>query len=138
LVLAALLEIAHGFRRSTAEGQRAAWVGGAITLAMGVLLVNAPYFGTAALVLFLAGWFGLDGARHLLGAFRHGKGRSTTVRVLFGLGNLLACAGLLALRGSLAAVAWTVAVAGAARIFETASNIVLAPVFTAGESGDTV
>jgi uncharacterized membrane protein HdeD (DUF308 family)/3',5'-cyclic AMP phosphodiesterase CpdA len=138
LVLAALLEIAHGFRRSSAEGQRAAWVGGAITLAMGVLLVNAPYFATAALVLLLAGWFGLDGVRHLLGAFRRGKGRSTTIRILFGLGNLLACAALLALRGSLAAVAWTVAAAGAARIFETASNIVLAPVFTAAESGDTV
>ena len=69
LVLAAMLELAHGFRRSTEAGQRAAWLGGAITLAMGVLLVNAPYFASTAIVLFLAGWFGLDGIRQLAGAF---------------------------------------------------------------------
>ena len=43
LVLAAVLEIAHGCRHSTARGQRSAWFGGAITLAMGLLLINAPY-----------------------------------------------------------------------------------------------
>src|SRR3954452_23238826 len=70
LVLAAGLELAHGFRRSTAQGQRAAWLGGGITLGMGVLLIHSPYFATTALVLFLAGWFGVDGLRYLAGAFR--------------------------------------------------------------------
>ena len=60
LVLAAGLELRHSLRRSTAAGQRAAWVGGAITLAMGLLLINAPYFASTAIVLFLAGWFGLE------------------------------------------------------------------------------
>ena len=69
LVLAAVLEIVHGFRRSTAGGQRAAWVGGTITLAMGVLLLNMPYLASTAIGLFLAGWFGLDGVRYLAGAF---------------------------------------------------------------------
>ena len=59
LALTALIEIAHGFRRATAAGQRAAWVRGGITLAMGILLVHSPYLATSALVLFLAGWFGL-------------------------------------------------------------------------------
>src|SRR5262245_19035206 len=61
LVLTAVLEIAHGFRRATAAGQRAAWVGGGITMAMGFLLVHAPFLAASALVYFLAGWFGLDG-----------------------------------------------------------------------------
>jgi uncharacterized membrane protein HdeD (DUF308 family) len=117
LVLAAVLELAHGFRRSTAAGQRAEWIGGAITLAMGVLLINASYFTSTAIGLFFAGWFGLDGVRHLVGAFqRKHMHASALVWVLSGLGNLLVCAALLVFRGQ-AAVAWTVAAAGAARIF---------------------
>ena len=138
LVLAAVLEVAHGFRRSTAAGQRAAWVGGGITLAMGVLLINAPYFATTALVLFLAGWFGLDGVRRLLGAFRRkDTRRSAWSGSLRGSATSWCVAALLVLRGQ-AVVTWTVAVAGALRIFGTALNIFLSPVFTAGDSGDTV
>ena len=70
LVLAAALEIAHGFRRSTVQGQRSAWFGGAITVAMGLLLIQAPYLAVAALWLFLAGWFGLDGIRYLVETLR--------------------------------------------------------------------
>jgi len=137
MVLAAVLEMVHGFRRSTAAGQRAAWVGGAITLAMGVLLINSPYLASSALGLFLAGWFGLDGVRQLAGAFgRKNTRRSVLVRILAGLGNIAICAALLVLRGE-AVMSWTVAAAGAARIFGTALNIFLAPVFTAGDSGDT-
>lgn len=136
LVLAAMLEVAHGFRRSTAAGQRVAWVGGVITLAMGVLLINAPFFATTAVVLFLAGWFALDGVRHLLRAFREERRLSVLLAILAGAGNLLVCAILLALRGQ--AVAWTVAGAGAARILGTAWNIAVSPVFTASDSGETV
>ena len=104
---------------------------------MGVLLVNAPYFASTAIVFFLAGWFGLDGVRYLAGAFlRKDTRRSARARVLAGLGNLLVCLALLVLRGQ-AVVAWTVAAAGAARIFGTALNIFLSPVFTASDSGDT-
>lgn len=137
LVLAAALELAHGFRRSTAAGQRAAWVGGTITLGMGVLLINAPYLASTALGIFLAGWFGLDGIRQLGGAFLHkDTRRSALAWVVAGLGNLSACVALLVLRGQVV-VAWTVAAAGAARIFGTAMNIFLSPVFTAGDSGNT-
>jgi uncharacterized membrane protein HdeD (DUF308 family)/3',5'-cyclic AMP phosphodiesterase CpdA len=135
LVLAAVLEMVHGFRRSTIQGQRSAWVGGAITLAMGFLLISAPYLAGTALLLFLAGWFGLDGLRHLAGAFRR-PGKSALVWILSGLGNLGVAAALLLLREH--AAAWTVAIAGALRIFATASHIVLSPVFSAGESGERV
>lgn len=137
LALAAMLEITHGFRRSSPAGQRAAWVGGAITLAMGVLLINAPYFASTAIVLFLAGWFGLDGVRDLVLAFRNkDTRRSALAWILAGCGNLLVCTALLILRGE-TLIAWTVAAAGAFRIFGSAFSIFLAPVFTAGDSGDT-
>src|SRR5262249_27335606 len=56
LVLAASLEIAHGFRRSTERGRRSAWFGGLITLAMGLLLLNRPAFAGAASAALLARW----------------------------------------------------------------------------------
>lgn len=134
LILAAVLEFAHGFRRSTAEGQRAAWVGGAITLAMGLLLLHAASFDATAVVLFLAAWFALDGVRFLVGAFRHkDERRSALVWILAGLGNLAICAALLTVPKY--AFAWGLAIAAACRIFGTASNIVLSPVFTPGDSG---
>lgn len=136
LVLAAVLEIAHGFRRATPASQRSAWTSGGITLLMGVLLINAPSFAASALVIFLAGWFGIDGIRYLFGAFRRrDHKRSTLVWLLAGLGNCLVAGLLLTVHGP--TLAWTMAVAGALRIFGTASHMVLAPVFTARDSGDT-
>jgi uncharacterized membrane protein HdeD (DUF308 family)/3',5'-cyclic AMP phosphodiesterase CpdA len=136
LILAALLEMAHGFRRSTAEGQRAAWVGAAITLGMAFLLLHASSFDPTAVVLFLAAWFGLDGIRFLIGAFRHkDEKRSTLVWLLAGVGNFAVCAALLA--APRYAFAWAVAIAAGCRIFGTASNIALSPVFTPGDSGRT-
>ncbi len=73
LVLAAGLEIAHGFRRATARGQRSAWFGGAITLGMGVLLINAPYLAVAALGSSWPGRSALDGTRYLLDTLRDGR-----------------------------------------------------------------
>lgn len=137
LILAAVLELAHGFRRATAAAQRAAWAGGVITLAMGVLLVNAPYLASGAVLVLLAGWFGLDALRAFFNAVvRRDERRSAGAWALAGAGNLLACVLLLALRER--AAPWVIALAGAARIFGTATNIALAPVFTSEESGQTV
>ena len=137
LVLAAVLEIAHGFRRSTAQAQRSAWFGAAITLAMGLLLMNAPYFAVAALWLFLAASFGLDAIRYLVDTLRRAReGRFFLLAVLACLGNLVATAVILVLRGK--ALAWTVAIAGAFRIFGTAWNIFMSPVLTARDSQTTV
>ena len=138
LVLAAVLEIAHGFRRSTAAGQRAAWVGGAITLAMGVLLINAPYFA-------------VDGARPLPGRLVRPRRPSLPRRRLPTARTRAAPPWSGSSRAS--ATSWSawrcsslrgqVLVPGRwpspapSRIFGTALNIFLSPVFTAGDSGDT-
>ncbi len=41
LLVAAAIEIAHGFRRATQASQRNAWSHGVITLMMGLLLLSA-------------------------------------------------------------------------------------------------
>lgn len=136
LILAAMLEIAHGFRRATVAAQRAAWGSGAITLGMGVLLIHAPYVAASALVYFLAAWFALDGLRYLGGAGRRGRQKWTALAwTLEGVGNLVVAGLLCTIRGP--SLAWTIALAGTLRILGTASNIVLAPVLTAEDSGET-
>src|SRR5215831_2907437 len=64
LIAGACLELAHGVRRSTPEGRRSAWIGGAITLAMGTLVLQAGDLVGRAILLLLAGWFGLDAIRY--------------------------------------------------------------------------
>src|SRR5215510_3299641 len=66
LIDGACLELAHGVRRSTVEGRRSAWIGGAITLAMGTLVLQAGDLVGRAILLLLAGWFGLDAIRYAL------------------------------------------------------------------------
>ena len=137
LAIAAVVEITHGFRRSAAAAQRSAWFNGLVTLAMGILLINAPWVAGTALVLLLAGWFLVDAVRHFAGAVR-GVRQGVLVRafVMPGVGNLAVAVGLLVLpaRGA----AWAVAIAGALRILGTAWNITSAPVFTAADSDRTV
>ena len=137
LAAAAILEITHGFRRSSAAAQRSAWTNGLVTLAMGILLINAPWVAGAALILLLAGWFALDAVRHFAGAVRNLRtGIPVWAFLLPALGNLAVAIALLALskRGGV----WAIAIAGALRILGTAWNIMSAPVFSAADSGRTV
>lgn len=137
LVLSAGCEVAHGFRRSTAAGQSSAWSGGAITLCMGLLLINAPNLAASALLIFLAGWFGLDGLRHLAGARRQpDRNHSRSMALVGGLGNLAVAALLLLVRGPM--TAWALAIAAFLRMIGTAANMAQAPVFTARDSGESV
>ncbi len=137
LVLTAILEFVHGFRRANPEQQRSAWVSSAITLAMGILLLNTPFLASKALVLFFAGWYGLDALRYLYQFVRGNHpeyGRYYCLGAM--LGNLLVFGGLLLFRD--AAMAWTVAIAASLRMFGIAYNIYVMPVFTAVDAGTTV
>ena len=137
LLVAAALELLHGFRRSTAAGQRAAWIGGAITFLMGLLLLNASALAGTAVVLLLAAYFVIDGvrfARRAAGARR--AGRPFAALAAAALGNF-AVAGLLLGLGRWAP-RWAVPLAGALRIFGTAWNIAMAPVFDEDDAGETV
>src|SRR5262249_1395036 len=70
LILAGGFEVFHGFRRPAAQAQRSAWIGGAITMAIGVLLFQAPFLTGTALLIFFAGWFAFDAIRHSIRAVR--------------------------------------------------------------------
>src|SRR5262249_35705836 len=70
LILAGCLEVFHGFRRPTAAAQRSAWIGGAITMAIGVLLFQAPFLTGTALLIFFAGRFVFVALRPSLPAVR--------------------------------------------------------------------
>jgi uncharacterized membrane protein HdeD (DUF308 family)/3',5'-cyclic AMP phosphodiesterase CpdA len=136
LIAGALLEIFHGFRRSDADAQRSAWFSGGVSLLMGILLVNAPALTGRALALFLAAWFAIDGLRSLATAFRSpGDARRRAVLAAPGIVNIALALGI-ALMGS-HAVAWTVSIAGAVRLFATASNMLAATTLTKREAGGT-
>jgi 3',5'-cyclic AMP phosphodiesterase CpdA/uncharacterized membrane protein HdeD (DUF308 family) len=132
-----LLEIAHGFRRSSEEARRAAWSAGAITLLMSALLVNAATLVGAALVVGLAGWFAVDALRYLVRAARGaGRGHWGPEWALPALGNSAVAALLLLLRESAGEL--MVVMAGVLRIGGTAWNIASASTYSAGDSGRTV
>jgi len=130
-----LAEMFHGFRRSDSIGRRAAWFGGAITLAMALLLWNAPALAGRTVVVLVAGWFLLDACRHGIAAVRdRRKGLDARGSWLAGAGNGLVV-GLVLFSGD-RGVLWTLAVASALRMFGVSAQIARAPVYAARDAGD--
>jgi len=136
LIGAGMLEAWQGFRRATIPGQRAAWIGGAITIAMGVLVSNAAALVATSIAALLAGWFALDAIRYIVRGLWGDYASRATDWLLPALGNLGVAILLIALRQY--ALGWTLALAGGLRIGGTAVNIMSSPVFTATDAGDTV
>jgi uncharacterized membrane protein HdeD (DUF308 family) len=137
LIAGAILEWVHGQRRPTVAERLSAWREGAVTLVIAALLLSAPLLSGNALVLFLAVSFIIEGARHLArGLRRPGPGQSR--RLTVGTLNLVAGLALLwFLRGD-AAVVWTVAAAGAFRLFVAAGRVSRARVLRSDEAGDSL
>jgi 3',5'-cyclic AMP phosphodiesterase CpdA len=129
------LELAHGVRRSTPEGRRAAWTGGAITLAIGGLVLQAGDLVGRALLILLAGWLGLDAIRYAIGRAVPAAS-SLRVRVPLALGYGALAVLLVLVRG--ATVRSALAAAGALRLAGTAWSIVTAPAYRHEDVGDTV
>ena len=93
-----MLEAWQGFRRATIRGQRAAWIGGAITIAMGVLVSNAAALVATSIAVLLAGWFALDAIRYIVRGLRGDYASRATDWLLPALGNLGVAILLIALR----------------------------------------
>lgn len=129
LVMTALLEMTHGFRRVSYDQQKSAWGSVAVSLALGILLTNSPLFAEEALRLFLAAWFGLDGIRGLVAAIREKNAagfRASTL--LFALLNLLIA--MLMFRLGEKWLMWAIALAASFRIFCTAWTMATSPLLT--------
>ena len=136
LIGAGMLEAWHGFRRATVAGQRAAWLGGGITIAMGVLVSNAAALAATGIAVLLAGWFALDAIRYVGRGLRGDYAGRAADWLLPALGNLAVAILLIAMRQY--TLGWTLALAGGLRIGFTAWSIVSSPLFTATDAGDTV
>jgi uncharacterized membrane protein HdeD (DUF308 family)/3',5'-cyclic AMP phosphodiesterase CpdA len=137
LLLAAVIELYHGFRRSSSEARTAAWQSGAITLLMGVLVLNSDSLIFSAFLLFLGGWFALDAIRYVVWGLRNKtspRGALLTW-ILPALGNAAVAAFILLQYPK--APSWIVSAAGAMRIFGTAWNVLAATVYTEEDSSRT-
>lgn len=129
LVMAAVIEIAHGLRRSDDASERKAWQHGAVSLLLGLLLINAPFLAGSALVLVLAVSFLVDGIRTLGQAVGRRELR-TSSRWLDLVGGLVYCLIAAVLVISIREVEeFVLALAVAARILGMASHVMRTPVF---------
>ena len=131
LLATAGIELFHGMRRSNPEERRAAWFGGVVTLALGMLLMNAPMLVGGALVLGVAAWFAADGTRYVLAAVRTQRSREPSGwNVAAALGHFAVVLALVLLRGT--GTLWIVSIAVAVRILGTAAEIFRASTHQAG------
>ena len=136
LAFASAIEMLHAMRRSEAAARRRAAVGAIISMAIALFLINAPFVASQALRWLIAGWFGVDGVRHAIGAARRSDANERRHAILSALGNGAVALLLVFSRGGL--LAWIVAAAGALRIFGIAWSILAAPVYATSEADETV
>jgi uncharacterized membrane protein HdeD (DUF308 family)/3',5'-cyclic AMP phosphodiesterase CpdA len=137
LVVAAAIELYHGFRRSSAEGRRAAWQSGALTVLMGTLILNSDSLIFSAFLLFLGGWFAVDAVRYIMwGIGNQASPRGALLTwILPALGNAIVAMFILFQYNR--APSWIVSVVGALRIFGTAWNVLAASVYSEVDSSRT-
>src|SRR6185295_14807942 len=116
----AAAEITQGFRRRTAVAQRSAWVGGACTLLLALLLLNAAGLVVSGLAIFVAVPFAVDGLRQLGVALRQAARHQSFLHAAWAaVWDLAVMLGVLMLRR--VAVDWVVALAAGLRLVGTAT-----------------
>ncbi len=137
LVWAAILEILHGFRRAEDQARLSAWISGAITLMIGVLMINAALIQRAALVDFILTLFLIDAVRYLVIFYRSiRKGSAAWSNLISGIGNLIVVTLILIYRGK--GVEWVISLSGALRIFGTVYHLFTARMGTIHQVAEDV
>lgn len=137
LVIVALIEFLHGFRRAEWRDQKSAWGSASITLFVGLLMLSAPSFAGQAFQLILAGWFGIDVLRNLITAVRPSTAKPARQSALLALPGYIAIVfAILFLPDSL--MRWTLAAATSARIVFTALNASQAKLISADTSAASI
>lgn len=116
LLWAAILEWLHGFRRSEVRERNSAWISGAITFLIGVLLVNASLFDRTAIRDFIIALFLFDATRYAYLFLRTVKKGPRQWHNLASCSmNVLAVLLIFIFKGR--ALEWLAGFAGALRIF---------------------
>jgi uncharacterized membrane protein HdeD (DUF308 family) len=129
------LQVLHGVRRADAAALRRAVTGGVISILMGLLVLAAPDTAAAAVALFLAITFAIDGFGYI-GTARRSTGQPRRLAWLGAGGDLATAAALLVLWR--AADTWVVAIAAALRLFGIAWAMATTPVHTTADAAGTV
>jgi uncharacterized membrane protein HdeD (DUF308 family)/3',5'-cyclic AMP phosphodiesterase CpdA len=136
LAFAALIEVLHAQRRSTAPARRRGTTGAVLSMIIALFLINAPFVAAQALRFAVAAWFGVDAIRYVVGVVRRTDPSPRSVSMLAALGNAAVVLLLLFARGWL--LTWVVAIAGALRIFGIGWHIMAAQVYTTADADETV
>ena len=138
LIWAAILEIAHGFRRAENLSRISAWFSGGITMLIGTLMINAELFQRKPLVDFILVLFLIDASRYLVLFFksRQKEKKSTWYYLLSGLGNGVVVLLIILFRGK--GLDWIVSLSGALRIFGTVYGLYTARTGTVGKVAEDI
>ena len=138
LIWAAILEIAHGFRRAENQSRISAWFSGGITMLIGTLMINAKLFQREPLVDFVLVLFLIDASRYLVLFFksRQKEKKSTWNYLLSGIGNGVVVLLIILFRGK--GLDWVVSLSGALRIFGTVYGLYTARTGTVGKVAEEI
>lgn len=136
LAAAAAIEGLHALRRQSAESQRQGTIGAMISMGLALFLINAAFVASGVLRVAIAGWFGLDAARHLAALVRGVDPAERRNTALAAAGNAVVTVGALLAAGW--AFDWLVAVLGALRIAGIGWTLLATPVHDTSAADETV
>ena len=138
LVWAAILEILHAFRRAENHARYSGWISGAITLLIGIILINAKLFRGEAIVNFIIFLFVVDACRYLFLFYKSWrKGILSWGDLAPAVGNAIVVVLIIINRGK--GMEWVVSLCGALRIFGTVYNLFTARIGDADSvAGDVI
>lgn len=121
MIWAAAIEIFHGFRRASADRRILAWKSAALSMLIGIFLVNAPLLLGPALAIIIAISFGADAAMYIRHALKETDRKNQIRDWMAVAGNLAVLALLVFLQRRGVYIALSIAIG--LRIFGIAYNI---------------
>lgn len=137
LVWAAILEMLHGFKRAETSARNSAWFSGAITLLIGILMINASLFQHDALINFILVLFLIDAIRYLNSFVKYWrKGEQSWRALISGIGNGLIVLLIMVFKGE--GLPWVISICGALRIFSMIYHMFIARIGTAEKVAEDV
>jgi 3',5'-cyclic AMP phosphodiesterase CpdA len=118
LLWGALLEIYQGFRLALYADRKSAWLNGAYTLLLAILLINEALWMSTALLILIAGTFILNGVGQFILIWQRKKDSSfSAYEWVIVIGNLLMAVLIFIFRER--GIAWTIPIAGSLRLIGT-------------------
>ncbi len=88
MIWAALIEIFHGFKRSSVDQRKMAWKSAAVSIFIGILLINAPLLISSALAIFVGISFLIDAVNYVRHAIKEIDQRKKSKYWLAAVGNI--------------------------------------------------